>query len=306
FDDTHFLRALSLVALGWNDLAVPSFLAVLEADPPGPYYVPALLELIEIHDRAGRWNAVAHAWRRYVDQPLRSGGSRSERIGEVLFEFGTLRSPIPGSSRREKSLLSKPKELAVILEKRRERPSDRLLYRSGLALLRLGRHEESLRALLMIGIESPYYPYARYSIAQDLFALGQGRDAIRTLIRLGRYPKITQEERALGSRAQVLHAAIRFRSGEVERGIGIARSIAHDDPEAPGARLLITTALVDAGEPALALAYDTARVPPIAEAEAGPEKWSESPRWGVNSPPSPPRLSARTVECRRVRTRARR
>lgn len=267
-DDARYLRALSLVGLGWDELAVPSLLSVLEAEPLGPYYVPALLELIEIHDRAGRWGAIADAWGRYVDRPLRSTDPRSERIGDLLFEFGTLRPPLAGSTRREKKWLSQPEALAVVLEKRRERASDRLLYRSGLALFRLGRHQESLRSLLMIGIESPYYPYARYSIAQNFFALGQAHDATRTLVRLQRHPKITQEDRGLGSRAQLLHAAIRFATGEVETGIGIARSIADDDPEAPGARLLVTTALLDAGQPALALAYDASPSSAVVEAEA--------------------------------------
>ncbi len=266
-DDAQFLRALSLIALGWDEVALPSLSSLLEADPPGPYYVPALLELIEAHNRAERWGSIADAWERYVERPLRSGSSRGKRVSDLLFEFGEIRSPTASSTKREKNLLSKPKELAVILEKRRERPSDRLLYRSGLALLRLGRHEESLHALLRIGVESPYYPYARYSIAQDLFALGQVEDACRTLSRLRRYPKITPEERALGSRSQVLHAAIRFETGEVEQGIRIAQSIPNDDPEAPEARLLITNALLVAGAPALALTYDTA-APVIVEADA--------------------------------------
>ena len=267
-DDALFLRSLSLIGVGWDDVAVPSLRSLIEADPPGPYYVPALLELVEIHDRAGRWTAIADTWERYVDRPLRSGGSRNQRIARLLFEFGSLRPAVASSTRREKSLLARPKELAVILEKRRERPSDRLLYRSGLALLRLSRHEESLRALFMIGIESPYYPYARYSIAQDLFAAGRTDEAARTLGRLERYPKITREERALGSRAQVLDAAISFESGEVDEGIRIARSIADDDAEAPAARWLIAAALLDAGKPSLALVYDRAPVRPVIGDEA--------------------------------------
>lgn len=267
-DDATFLRALSLIALDWNDLAVPSLLEVLAAEPPGPYYVPALLELIEIHDRAGRWPAVADTWGHFVDRPLRSRGPRNERIAELFFEYGTLRAPILRLTAHEKSLLSKPKELAVILQERRERASDRLLYKSGLALLRLGRYEESLRALLGIGIESPYSPYAQYSVAQDLFALGRSREAIRALSRLQRYPKTTPEERALGSRARVLHAAIRIENGEVEKAIPLARSIPDDDPEAPAARELVATALIDGGNPALALAYDPAAIPAVIDAKA--------------------------------------
>ncbi len=267
-DDALFVRALTLNALGWEDLAVPSLVAVIEANPPGPYYVPALLELVELHDRRSRWQPIAEAWVRYVDRPLKAENARGEEIRDLLFEFGTLRTPIAGSTRREKSLLSRPEELAVMLESRRERASDRLLYRSGLALLRLGRHQESLRALRMIAIESPYYPYARYSIAQDLFALGHVPDAVRTLTRLQRYPKITQEERGLASRSQVLRAAMLVESGEVDRAIQVARSVDDDDPEAPQARLLVTTALLAAGKPALALVYDTETVQPIVGAEA--------------------------------------
>ncbi|MGH7860069.1 MAG: hypothetical protein ACREQY_22305 [Candidatus Binatia bacterium] len=252
-DDVRFLRAVLLIGAGWEDLAAPSLETVLEAEPPGPYHVPALLELVEMHDRAGRWSAVADAWERRLDRSLRSRDSRSERIMELLFEFGSLRPPLAASTRREKSWLSKPKELAVLLEARRERASDRLLYRCGLALLRLGRHEESLRPLRMIGIESPYYPYARYSIAQSLFALGGVEEATRALARLDRYPRSTSEERALGSRARVLHAAIRFRVGEYEKGIRMARSVPDDDPDAARARLLVSTALLDAGKPALAV-----------------------------------------------------
>jgi tetratricopeptide (TPR) repeat protein len=267
-DDALFLRAVSLVGLGWDDLATGSLVSILETDPVSPYYVPALLELVEIHDRAARWKAVADAWGRYVDRPLRAGGKRGERVRDLLYEFGELRPATSTSTRREKSLLSAPKELAVILEGRRERPSDRLLYRSGLALLRVGRHEESLRALLTIGVESPYYPYARYAIAQDLFALGRTEDALAALVRLERYPMITQEERVLESRCRLLLATILLRSGGVDDAIAVARSIADDDPEAPPARLLITAALLEAGKPALALVYDTASVRPIVSAEA--------------------------------------
>lgn len=257
-----------MIAVGWDEAALPGLSSLLEADSPSPYYVPALLELIEIHDRAGRWGSIADAWERYVERPLRAGGPRGARVGDLLFEFGEIRPPIAGSTKREKNLFSKPKDLAVILEKRRERPSDRLLYRSGLALLRLGRHEQSLHALLGIGIESPYYPYAQYSIAQNRFALGRTEDACRTLSLLQRYPEITPEERALGSRSRVLHAAIRFATGEVDQGIRIARSIPEDDPEAPEARQLVTDALLDAGMPALALTYDTKAPPAIVESDA--------------------------------------
>jgi tetratricopeptide (TPR) repeat protein len=267
-DDALFVRALSLVGLGWDDLAVASLTPIIESDPPSPYYVLALLELVGIHERAGRWKAIADAWERHVDRPLRSSGSRNERIADLLFDFGRLRLPITASTRREKTLLSRPEELAVILEKRRERASDRLFYRCGLALFRLGRHGESLRALLMIGIDSPYYPYARYAIAQDLFALGRVAEATGTLARLERYPKITPEERALASRSRILHASILFETGKVERGIEVARSIADYDPEAPKARLLIVTALLDAGKPALALVYDTADAAAFGGAEA--------------------------------------
>jgi tetratricopeptide (TPR) repeat protein len=256
-DDATFLRSLCLIGIGWDDDAVDPLRSVIEMDPPGPYFVPALLELVEIHDRAGRWSAVADAWDRYVDRPLASRGRSNERIARWLVEFGSLRPPLEGSTRREKSLFSRPKELAVILEKhRRERSTDRLLYRSGLALLRLGRHEDSRRALLLIGIESPYYPYAGYAIAQDLFAAGRVDDAARTLSRLERYPKITPEERALDGRVRVLHAAIALESGDVDEGIRVARSIAADDPEAVTARLLVATALLDAGKPSLAVVYD--------------------------------------------------
>ena len=260
-DDALFVRALCLIGIDWDDLAVPSLRAVVETNPPSPYYVPALLELVEIHDRASRWQAIADVWQQYVDQPLRSRGSRNERIARLLVEFGSLRPPVASSTRREKSLFSRPKELAVLLDKRRERSSDRLFYRCGLALLRLGRHEESLRALLTIGIDSPYYPYAGYSIAQNDFATGRIDDAARMLTRLEHYPKVTPEDRALGSRVQVLHAAIAFDSGEFDEGIRIAQAIAADDPEAPAARLLIATALLDAGKPSLAVVYDAAPIP---------------------------------------------
>ncbi|MGH7802789.1 MAG: tetratricopeptide repeat protein, partial [Candidatus Binatia bacterium] len=209
-DDAQFLRALALVAVGWDDLAVPAFKAVLESKEVGPYYVPSLLALVEIHDRAGRWSAIVEAWQRWIVKPLRSGGSRGDRVNELLWEYGELRPAQMDSTRRENKLLSAPEELAVILEKRRERASDRLMYRIGQALLRLGRHEDSLNVLLGIGIESPYYPYARYSMAQNQFALGRADEAWRTLVRLGRYPKLTQEEKLLGSRAKVMQAAIRF------------------------------------------------------------------------------------------------
>ncbi len=267
-DDAQFLRALALVAVGWDDLAVSAFTAVLDAKEVGPYYVPSLLALVEVHDRGERWKAIADAWQRWVAGPLAKGGERGKRVNELLWEFGELRPAELDSTRRENKLLSAPEELAVILEKRRERASDRLFYRVGQALLRVGRHEKSLAVLLGVGIESPYYPYARYSIAQNQFALEQGDEAWRTLVRLGRYPKLTQEEKLLGSRAKVMQAAIRFEAGETEKGIRIARAIDEDDPEAARARLLLSNALLDAGDPALALAYGREQIPALAEAEA--------------------------------------
>ena len=144
-----------------------------------------MLALVEIHDRAGRWNATADASEHYVDQ---TRGARKTAVIKRLDEFGALRPASEASTRAEKSWLSQPKELAVVRENRRERPSDRLISRSGLALERVDRHDESLPVLLRIAIESPYYPYARYTMAQDLFALGRVDDAIRTLAALGRYP----------------------------------------------------------------------------------------------------------------------
>jgi len=264
-DDAELLRAQTLVALGWTDLAAPLLASIVDAKQPGPYYVPALLALVEIHDRAGRWKATADAWERYVDQ-LR--GSRKTAVLKLLYEFGALRSASEKSTRSEKSWLSRPKELAVIRADRRERLSERLVYRSGLALERVGRHDESFRALLRIAIDSPYYPYARYAMAQDLFALGRADDAIRGLISLERYPMVTPEERALATRARLLHARMLVERKDVDGAIRVAGAIADDDPEAPVARLLVASALLDSGEPALSLVYAAATVPPLVDVEA--------------------------------------
>ena len=264
-DDAQFLRALCLAGLGWEDLAATGFTALLEAKSPGPYYVPALLELVEIHDRAARWEATAGAWEKYVDKP---GKGRARAVASLLEEFGELRPGEAKSTRKERSLFSRPKELAVLREDRRERSAERLLYRSGLALLRVGKHEPSLRALYRIGVLSPYYPYARYSIAQNLFALGRPDEALDVIAALERYPMITPEEKMLTGRARVLHMAILSQQKDVDRAIGVARSLGDDDPEAAPARLMIATALLEKGEPALSLVYGTPSVQPVVSVEA--------------------------------------
>jgi len=264
-DDARMLRALALVALGWTDLAAPLFVSIVEANPPSPYYVPALLGLVEIHDHAGRWKATADAWERHFDQVR---GSRKTALAKLLYEFGALRPPSEGSTRAEKSWLSRPKELAVIRADRKEREGERLVYRSGLALLRVGQYDESFRTLLRVAIDSPYYPYARYTMAQDLFALGRKDDAVRTLVLLARFPMVNPQEQALATRARLLHARMLIEQKDVDGAINVARGVGDADAEAPAARLLVASALLEKGEPALSLVYANATAPPLVDVEA--------------------------------------
>ncbi|MGH7858165.1 MAG: hypothetical protein ACREQY_12645, partial [Candidatus Binatia bacterium] len=254
-DDAKLVAALALRALGWDELALPLLVAVLESRPPGPYHPPALAELVDVHHRAGRPEAVADAFSRYFEEPLRGRDDDAGAAAKLLFEYGSLRSGAAKLTPREKQLLSRPEELEVLLEQRRERSTDRVVYLAGLARFRLGRWGESLRTLRWIDPRSPYYPYALYTAAQAAYALGDEKDALRSLARLVRYPEVDDHERGLETRARILRARILFESGAIGGAIGIAASIPKDDPQAGAARTWIGEALLESGEPALAVAY---------------------------------------------------
>ena len=254
-DDADFLRALALRGLGWNDLAISLLTSVLESQPPSPYYSMALAELVEIHYRGERMGAVVETFRHYFDRPLRTDYPDARHIADRFFEFGTLRSGRAKLSSKEKQLLASPDELRVRLKDQREQPADRVLYLSGQALFRLDWYAESFRTLRQIGLESPYYPYALYTIAQDLFALEKGPDALKVLHRLIRYPETRRYDRALTAKARLLEVRMLFESGALDRGIRAAASVPPDGPYADDARLLIAQGLMNAGRPALALVY---------------------------------------------------
>ncbi|MGH7823101.1 MAG: tetratricopeptide repeat protein, partial [Candidatus Binatia bacterium] len=253
-DDAHLLRGLSFAALGWPDLAVRSFDAVLEADV-SPYYPLALLGLVEAHHEEGGIAAVGEAYLRRFATPWTGDDRRSRRVRNWLVAYGDVRESGAKLTAAERDLLLRPSELSERLALSRERPTERLLYLAGLDLFRAGRHEEALDALARIAMTSPYFAYALYTSAQALFALGRAETAIDTVRRLLAYPSPAREPAALADRAALLHAQLLMESGLADGALQEAGKIGGEGDDALRARLLRAEICLETERPGLAVTY---------------------------------------------------
>lgn len=254
-EEAYLIRALALADLGWREQAAQSFAAVLETEGVSPYYPLALLGLIESYHADGRFDAVVEAYGRYFEKPWKGSDRRSLLLRNRFFAYGRLRTAGSRITREEEDLLAKRDWLSEKLHERKERPSERLLYLAGLDLFRVGRYSESLRALERIGMMSFYYPYALYTSAQNLHALGRDKRARKKIETLLNFPPTTVEESVLAGRAGLLRAQLIFESGSLEGALAAAGTVGGDSIYALQARLFRAEICLAADKPSLAVAY---------------------------------------------------
>lgn len=265
-DDLLLLRGLALAEVGWRREAAETFAALLELPEPSPYYPLALLELVECRHQEGRLDAVAEAYSRHAAKAWSGASPRWRRIRGLLEAYGDLRAPSASPTHDERELALKPALLAEKLHGRKERPSERLLYLVGFDLFRLGKYRESLGALERIGRVSFYRPYALYTAAQDLYALGDASEARKRIEEILSFPASGAEEGALAERAGVFLAQMLLAEGRVDEAIASAL-LAGDGHYAALARLLRAETILSRNEPSLAIAYYR----DLREVDVGPE-----------------------------------
>jgi hypothetical protein len=254
-DELLLIRSLALADLGWTIPAERSFAALLETEEPSPYYPLALLGLVEARHREGRLESVVDAFERYWERPWSSTTRRDRRRQNLLDAYGELRPAGWRLTEGEAALLARPAELAEKLQLRRERASERLLYVCGLDLFRAGEYRRSLDALQRIGMASFYFPYALFTAAQDLYALGRSGEAQDRVGMLLRYPALTEEERALADRAGLLMVEMLFDAGQGDEAVAAARRVSGSGRYALAARLLRAEITLASDKPSVAIAF---------------------------------------------------
>lgn len=254
-DELLLVRSLALADLGWRTTAEQSFTALLESEPPSPYYPLALLGLVESRHRDGRLDAVADACDRYWRRPYDGSTRRDRRLQNLLDAYGELRPAAVRPTEQESALLDRPSTLAQKLVLRRERVSERVLYVCGLDLFRAGEYQRSLDALERIGIASFYFPYALYTGAQDLYALGDTAEAESHVGLLLRYPALSGGERALADRAGLWMVEMLFDAGRGDEAVAAARRVGGDGRYALAARMLRAEITLAGEQPSAAIAF---------------------------------------------------
>lgn len=248
-DEADLLRGLSAAAAGIRDEAVSSLDAVIEAPRVSPYYAVALATLLELETRLGNHRAAAAAASRYFADFWRLPPSaREATIKTVFLETGNLSAMI--EPRKENTRAD-----AAETGGGDDRPADRAVYLAGQALLAEKDLEKAEVCFETITPRSPYFPYARYGLAQALYGLKRFEQAKMILAELQSTPTRGRGEPFLKDRAALFAAQMMHEMDEDSSAIAWLGQVSRTGPFALHATLLAAQIHADRDRPALALVY---------------------------------------------------
>lgn len=247
-DEADLLIGLAAARAGLRELALPALRGVLESKEASPYYAVALATLLELEAAEGNTRAGADAAEKYFTRFWRRPRTRTESAVNALFlEHGNLFAfepaldPTPTQRKTEAA--------------KEDRPSDRAVYLAGQALLRAKRFEKAGVCFASFKQESPYVLYARYGLAQSLYAAGKLDEGSTVFDQVYTSLARNEGERFLQHRAALMLAQISYELDEDSRAVSWLRNVSREGPYGVHAALLAAEIHASQEKPALALVY---------------------------------------------------
>jgi TolA-binding protein len=248
-DEANLLAGLAAADAGLRDEAAIALAAVLEADPPSPYYPVALATLLELDLRLGNAKGAAREAKKYLGGFwMRPSSAHTATVKAIFLESGNI-SPL---SRPRYDPRVNPSERDTRQE---DHPAERALYLAGVALLGGKQFETAIDCLESLTPKSVYFVYARYAMGQAYYGLQEVDDAADTLAEVQGFARKSKAELFLKDRAALMAGQLLHEADRNSRAIGSLRNISKTGPYALHAALLAAEIQADEKQPALALVY---------------------------------------------------
>ncbi len=248
-DEADLLLGLSAADAGLRDEAAHALTAVLEADPPSPYYPVALATLLDLDLRLGNTKYATREASKYLGNFWLQPSSAAEATIKAIFlETGNL-SPL-SRPRYDPSVAPIDRDT-----RQEDHPAERAAYLAGVALLAGRQFEKAIDCLESLTPKSVYFVYARYAMGQAYYGLRDLDSAAGTLAEVQGFARKSKAELFLKDRAALVAAQLLHEADRSSRAIGSLRSISKNGPYALHAALLAAEIQADEKEPALGLVY---------------------------------------------------